>query len=1231
MTARPLFVPIPIGSYEDSGYPRLDADGEAEKIAALLHQFDPVVVGWEVPPEQRGKDAIEARLEKWSRGSDGADTVLYWVGHGWSNDTTAVLATRLSPANSAARAFSPDDLATYLTGRAGTNVDAWTFAIFDACRSTRFVELLTARLYKDPHGARRILLLGVSGAGSTQLGRFRGHLANCLHNTFHGEARISLADLGRELERELGGTAMRIQLGNSRLVRREPVAPANTPLDVADELHQLLATLAEDEQRHFIPKGQGAEQGELAWYFHGRQREQRQISAWLQGRDTGMLIVTGPPGSGKSALLGQVLTQSRPRLRQVLARHQLLAEAPADQRPGDDVFDTTLLLTGLASTEVVRSLATTADLGEPPVGQDVAAQSDWLIEQIHAAGRPLTMLVDALDEAQQPLVVADRLLRRLATIPAVRVVVGTRRSTHDGPDQPAPSDTNLIDALGRDHHQVAVARDQGAIAGYVSQRLQQALPDLDQHAMALAAQEIADCEGTQFLFARLAVHEIISRPQLLTTEADQRRRLLAGDHKTLFATALERLAAQAPANLALLEALAFSLGRGAPIREGIWADIATAVHPQHAATSEQIDTLLADAAPYLMYDLEDGQTVYRLAHRTYQEHFLQATGGEGIAAGHHRILTTLLAQVTGDQPLDPYRARHLSGHAAQAGMPGWRTLADRPDILDRLDQEALSADAMRTAFGHANLPPEIIGVIGARNHLAAAAPIDRRSLRQLAIARHTPIRTFLPPADTSSWSIRWANLRPHPLHVTLTSHTDCITAVAAFTGSDGRPVLATGSIDETIRIWDAATGEQIGEPLTGHTGGVTAVAAFAGPDGRTLLATGGRDETVRIWDPATGKQTRRRLTGHTHWVAAVAAFSGPDGRTLLATGGGDNTVRIWDPATGEQTRKPPSGRIHRVTAVAVFTGPDGRTLLATGGKDGTVRIWNPATGEQTRRPLSGHIAWVTAVAAFTGPDGRTRLATVGIDGAVRILDPGTGRQASKRLTGHTKSLWAVAAFTDPDGRTLLATGGTDGTVRIWDPGTAKQIRKRLTGHTDTVQAVAAFAGPDGRTLLATGGRDGTVRIWDPAAGKQIGEPLTGHTDWITAVAAFTGPDGRTLLATGGWDGTVRVWDPTTGKQTRKPLSGPTTIVVTVAAFAGPDERTLLATGSWDGTVRVWDPRTGCHVSTIPVGLKPYALCPVDGGIAIGCDSGLLMIDLAPCQDSSGMSRRSSRVPRPPKL
>jgi WD40 repeat protein len=83
--------------------------------------------------------------------------------------------------------------------------------------------------------------------------------------------------------------------------------------------------------------------------------------------------------------------------------------------------------------------------------------------------------------------------------------------------------------------------------------------------------------------------------------------------------------------------------------------------------------------------------------------------------------------------------------------------------------------------------------------------------------------------------------------------------------------------------------------LTGHTNEVFALAVA--PDG-SWLASAGRDETVRIWDPATGT-VGHTLTGHTDWVGTLAVA--PDG-SWLASASADGTVRIWDPVTGHRDR-----------------------------------------------------------------------------------------------------------------------------------------------------------------------------------------------------------------------------------------------------------------------------------------------------------------------------------------
>ncbi len=270
-------------------------------------------------------------------------------------------------------------------------------------------------------------------------------------------------------------------------------------------------------------------------------------------------------------------------------------------------------------------------------------------------------------------------------------------------------------------------------------------------------------------------------------------------------------------------------------------------------------------------------------------------------------------------------------------------------------------------------------------------------------------------------------------------------------------LIASGSNDSTVQVWNAQTGERI-HTLRGHGFPVTDVAFH--PDGRQL-ASASSDLTVKVWDLTTGKEVRT-LKGHTQFVARLA-YS-PDGK-YLASAGEDSTVRIWDAGTGKLLRTF-KGHKHPVKALAFR--PDGRRLASVDA-DKTVQIWNPADGNIERSfPVAG--SSVTSIAYQ--PDGTSLLTTGGSDRSVKLWDTNTGKLL-RTFKGHTYYL-AGAAFS-PDGK-QIASAGWDKMIKVWDTDTGKELVS-FKGHPEWINHLAYS--PDGRRL-ATASADKTVRVWDLA-------------------------------------------------------------------------------------------------------------------------------------------------------
>ncbi|MFE6306156.1 WD40 repeat domain-containing serine/threonine protein kinase [Nocardiopsis sp. NPDC057823] len=291
---------------------------------------------------------------------------------------------------------------------------------------------------------------------------------------------------------------------------------------------------------------------------------------------------------------------------------------------------------------------------------------------------------------------------------------------------------------------------------------------------------------------------------------------------------------------------------------------------------------------------------------------------------------------------------------------------------------------------------------------------------------------------------------------------DTESATTSVSFSPDGSTIASGGRDDTIRLWDIETGENVSN-FTGHESSVYSV-AFS-PDG-TKIASGSMDDTIRLWDVETG-QTIHVLTGHGDWVQSVA-FS-PDGATLVS-GGGDGSVRLWNVASGENI----DIRTHNTTVYSVAYSSDGSTFASGSSSDSQVR--DSDTGDK----ITSFDHDVLNLSVALSPDGRT-LATGTSSGAVHLRDissEGDGIDfEAMHIIPIQEVLWRnkvefhSVAFS-PDG-SMIAAGGSDDTVRLWDVDNEKRIGA-LLGHEDRVLSVA-FS-PDGNTL-ASSSEDGTIRLW----------------------------------------------------------------------------------------------------------------------------------------------------------
>jgi WD40 repeat protein/DNA-binding SARP family transcriptional activator len=951
-------------------------------------------------------------------------------------------------------------------------------------------------------------------------------------------------------------------------------------------------TLARDPEgvRHWRPRARGVSiDSERGYRFRGRAAVLSQIAGWLDRPepDRRVLVVTGSPGVGKSAVLGRIVTTADTAIRASLP--------PGDQAVYASVGSVSCAVHAKAKTalEVAEEIARAASARLPEdVGDLAPAIRDVLEER---GGPRFNVIIDALDEAASPgqaRAIIDKVVLALAETcsdAGVQVAVGTRRRD-DGGDLLGRFGGALA-AIDLDDPKNFAEED---LAAYALACLQLAgderpgNPYGDDTAAVPLAGKIAAMAGQNFLVAGLIArsHGLHDR-----CAADPGQLSLAATVGSALAAYLERLNPVAGVSARqIMTGLAFAEAPGLPVR--LWQLAIEAVDGTRISAEDLTRFARSSAANFLVEAGSEaagpehgaGITVYRLFHQALNDALLHARSDVMPRADDERALAlafTRHGRQGGWHNAQGYLLRSLPGHAAAAGLADDLLCDDAYLLHADLRRLIHAADGVGSAQGRRR-----VQLLQLTPWAMAAGPRDRAALFSVTETLDDLGTSYRNGNWNAPYQAQWASVTPRrdnasreghgsSERATTQGHRGLVYGMCPVTVA-GKQLLASASDDCTVRIWDPSTGRQRCV-LEGHQAGIWYVCALT-VAGKRVLASASRDGTVRIWDPETGEQ-RNVLDGHRGEVNDVCPVT-VAGQQLLASVGDDGTVRIWDPSTGQQhsVLQGHQGGVWSVCALTVA----GQQLLASGGSDGTVRIWDPETGQQCIR-LDGHLGEVNDVCPVTVA-GQQLLASADMDRTVRVWDPQSGEQRTM-LECDQGSVWSVCALTVA-GQQLLASGGSDGTVRIWDPSTGQQ-RIRLDGHRGEVNDVCPVT-VAGKQLLASGGSDGMVRIWDPQTGEQR-TPLACHRDWVNGVCPVT-VAGKQLLASAGEDRTVRVWDPQTGEQ-RTTLEGhhePVQWVCTVTV-AG---KQLLASASDDHTVRVWDPQTGEQCAALEHRSWLWSVCPV---------------------------------------
>ncbi|MEU5397468.1 WD40 repeat domain-containing protein [Streptomyces tibetensis] len=1185
-----------------------------------------------------GRD-IELLLLRWLRDHFGFDDtlVIYHAGHGVAERDHYLICAETEYDTAALKVTAlPTARLVELAGDAGVQrllviVDACyagdgAAAVLAQTAKSHLVAASAARGDQNKHWKCLAVLSAARSGEVADDGAFARILSDVLQSVA-GENRIlagerpefiHLSDVVREINREFAGQALpqRADLavihddGTGFLPNPRYVAGLSNDFDLAEQ------RVASEQRRlrekelveHFGPRGVGVHgPDEAGHYFTGRTEVLTRLARWLRGeseRNVRLYQVTGGPGTGKSSILGRLVTRSDPTTRHTIPDETVIVSTDVPPH----TIDLAIHAAGKQLADVLAALGDV--LGVPTYGvTDILAALKGL-------RRSFTLVIDALDEASTHVnsleaeVVHAFLLRATALAPDFRVLLGARpdvlpngEASHDALARIDLDDPRWIarrDIMDYAAQLLSAPHGPGSSSGLSDRLIERAAPEIGRVTFPnylvtrIVARALAD-PSRAFWDADPAAWASLLPVPLEETSSTRPRPRRSGYYGIgpafLWARNIQLTPEQVPLYRAVLLSLAYTEGAGLPL-PGVWASIAGALYGEPVSEQQITEILNTDAAAAYVTEAMDarGRSVYRLYHqalvdnlrRGHQngvtDYLLKQPGSWGVVHSKQvrRVIARTIYEALIDsvyrtpggardwQDADPYLLDHLMAHAATANRVDellvdaeFLVHADVDGVAPFL-QMAESEDAVRAA----KIYRASLG-----QHRKTSADIRRwvLALDATRLEDHEFAERLRQPSPSLVPWPHWntASLRPGLLR-SIYAGASMLTVVADW------PIAITAGPQQSVQCWNLNDGQLLTEIDTSESGSVTALASTV-QDERGVLITGHANGDVRAWDLSDDVPRSRRMRSGDATerapVIAVGCAVAHDRVFALGTGS-DGVTRIWDTQMLDQVSSLPSGPEGdaQPTVVTLYGSPDVATALPGGG----FSLWElphgaPLDLDDDYSAAAGVPTALTAAVLNERPAVITGNANGELHrwfvSSSRVVLPGL---PDSGLPGGVAGDRIRTVTATPTEDTVIAvTGHHSGLVQLWDLEGGGSIT--LPGHRASVHT-ASTTELDTGLAAVTADDAGLVNIWDLQPASSVL-----HSDIGVSALACTPFGSRTITVTGHTDGHIGLWDTRRGSSSGR-HAGPTpdSGVVTSISCARLASQTLVATAYAKNLLRFWN-------------------------------------------------------------